>query len=57
MKENYKSKSLNEQFIEAKAIPKDERENDGVSMSTGFSVFAGPGISLETSLTVMRDVS
>lgn len=55
LKENYKSKSLNEQFIEAKAIPKDERENDGVSMSTGFSAFAGPGISLETSLTVMRD--
>ena len=27
LKENYKSKSLNEQFTEAKAIPKDEREN------------------------------
>ena len=38
MKENYKSKSLNEQFTEAKAIPKDERENSAHGMEEKLTI-------------------
>jgi len=43
LKENYKSKSLNEQFIEAKAIPKDERENSAHRMEEKLTIIGPNG--------------